>query len=410
MGGTARTMTAVMMTLTLTVMLAAVHLVSAYDLWSRINPRDLSFYQPDATTAAHPLTGETKVRNVILCIGDGMGLSQVTLASMRVGGLDGRLHMERMPVGGFVRTHSADAWVTDSAAAATAMATGVKTNNGMIGVDPQGRPWRTILEAAKDKGMATGLVATATISHATPAAFDSHIDSRKTEDTIVEQLIGGRANVLFGGGRRYFLPKTDRDSGRKDDRDLIAEAKEAGYAYVQTARELDAVRHPYMLGLFQLDAMTTAPPEPSLAALTRKAIDVLDAVKVESTGEKAGFFLMIEGGQIDWACHDNKADHVVRQVLLFDQAVEAAIDFALKDGKTLVIVAADHETGGLTLSSGDKRGPGAHWASKGHTGTPVPLWALGPGAKRFAGVCDNTDIPTRIAQLLDIRPFPQAME
>jgi len=378
----------------------------------KIDQANLSFYQGPISTEPYPLTASRKVRNVILCIGDGMGLGQVSLARLRAMGPDGKLHMERLPVSGLVRTHSANRFVTDSAAAGTAIATSIKTNNGMLGLTPDGKRQWTILEAAKAKGMATGLVATSAITHATPASFAAHVKHRRMQIAIAEQLLANRVNVLLGGGREFFLPKSDPDSSRKDNRDLIAEAREAGYAYVETAAELRAVRAPYLLGLFQVEALTTLAPEPPLALLTRKAIGALRNAEQPASGRRSGFFLMVEGSQIDWACHNNDADSCVRQTLLFDQAVKAAVDFALRDGRTLVLVTADHETGGLTIR--DKTASGTDvepaWSSDGHTASPVPIYALGPSAERFAGVYDNTEIAARLAQLLGIRPWPQRVE
>jgi len=371
---------------------------------------DLSFYQPPLSTEPYPLTTARKVRNVIFCIGDGMGLGQVTLARLRAVGPAGKLHMERLPVSGFIRTHSANRLVTDSAAAGTAMASGIKTKNGMIGQAPDGSPYRTILEAAQARGMATGLVATSAITHATPASFASHVKGRKMEADVAEQLIANRVNVLLGGGRKFFLPKSNPNSGRKDERDLLAEARDAGYVYVETAEQLRSVNAPYLLGLFQHKGLTTVAPEPMLALMTRKAIECLRNATGMSSGSNKGFFLMVEGSQIDWACHSNDAESCVRQTLLFDEAVKAAIDFALADGHTLVLVTADHETGGLTLHDGDTKEAKVKWSTKGHTGTPVPLFALGPNAEQFAGVYDNTEIPKRLAPLLGIRPWPQPLK
>lgn len=156
---------------------------------------------------------------------------------MKAAGPGGTLYMERMPVGGFVRTHSANSLVTDSAAAGTALASGVKTNNGMVGMAPDGTSYQTILEAAKVKGMVTGLVVTSTITHATPAVFASHIKSREKQDKIAEQLIANKVNVLFGGGKEYFLPKSSRGSKRTDQKDLIKQAREAGYIYLQSGKK-----------------------------------------------------------------------------------------------------------------------------------------------------------------------------
>jgi alkaline phosphatase len=372
-----------------------------------VDSDDLSFYQAPATTADYPLTRARRVKNVIFCIGDGMGINQVAVARLQAVGPKGKLHMERMPVNGLVRTHSANDLVTDSAASGTALACGIKTNNGMIGMDPGEQAYYTILELARARGMATGLVATSSITHATPASFASHVKSRKMETTIAEHLIANRVNVLFGGGRKFFLPKSAPDSARKDDKDLIAEARKAGYAYVETALQLKATRSSYMLGLFQVEALTTELPEPSLELLARKAIRTLRHARAGSSASNNGFFLMVEGSQIDWSCHHNDADNMVRQTLLFDQAVAAAIDFALRDGRTLVIVTADHETGGLTFTKGKDGRPQVHWSTGGHTGSPVPIYALGPGAETFAGVQDNTEIAKKLAQLMNLRPFPQ---
>jgi alkaline phosphatase len=379
---------------------------------------DLSFYRPSGTAESYPLTHEN-VRNVILCIGDGMGLSQVTLARAKAAGLGGRLCLERLPVTGLVQTYSQDSCVTDSAAAGTALACGVKTNNGMIGMTPDGQGYCTILEAAETQGMATGLVVTSTITHATPACFGAHVKSRLLEDKIAGQLVTNRINVLFGGGKKFFLPRSDSHSGRKDNTYLLAAAREAGYEYIETAEELRSATGPRLLGLFQLDALTTKSPEPSLAQLTEKAIQVLRqgprSADASGRATRRGFFLMVEGSQIDWACHNNDAKGAVRQTLLFDQAVGAAVDFALRDGRTLVIVTADHETGGLTLpGAGNENKPdtelNVRWSTRAHTGSPVPIYAIGPGALRFAGVQDNTEIPKKIAQLLDIRPFPRPLK
>ncbi|MHC4520235.1 MAG: alkaline phosphatase [Planctomycetota bacterium] len=375
----------------------------------KIDLTDLSFYQPPVSTAPYPLTTSKRVKNVILCIGDGMGLNQVFLARLRATGADGKLHMERLPVNGLVRTHSANRLVTDSAAAGTAISSGIKTKNGMIGMAPGGKRYRTILEAAKVKGMATGLVATSAITHATPASFAAHVKNRKMETRIAEHLIANRVNVLLGGGRAFFLPRSDPNSDRKDDRDLIAEARDAGYVYVESAAELRSVRAPYLLGLFQVEALTTIPPEPPLALLTRKAIGALRNAELSPSGQRNGFFLMVEGSQIDWAGHSNDADNCVRQTLLFDQAVKAAVDFALRDGRTLVIVTADHETGGLTIpsKSADETDVEVAWSTGGHTASPVPIYAMGPHAERFAGVYDNTEIAKRLATLLELGHWPQ---
>jgi len=403
--------TAIPLSITLVVLSWAI--ASASEVYNyptpQTDPNDISFYHAPARMQSYP-AGATRVRNVILCIGDGMGLGQVTLARMKAIGAEGKIHMQRLPVHGLISTHSANRLVTDSAAGGTALACGIKTNNGMIGMAPDETPYYSILEAAQAKGMATGLVVTCTMSHATPASFGSHVKSRKMEPEIAEQLIGNRINVLFGGGRKYFLPKSHSDSGRKDDRDLLAEAEDAGYTVIGTANQLRWARGPLVLGLFQVDAMTTLKPEPMLAEMTEKAIHILDETATDSRKYGRGFFLMVEGSQIDWACHANNAEACIRQTLLCDEAVRAAVDFAIADGRTLVVVTADHETGGLTIPEGSLKGDEikVHWSTKGHSASPVPVYAIGPKSETFGGVYDNTEIPQRIAQALGIKPFPQA--
>lgn len=372
----------------------------------------LGFYKPSSETTHYPPAKNTQVRNVVLFIGDGMGFGPVALARMEAAGPDGRLYMERMPVTAFVRTHSADAVVTDSAAAATALATGCKTNNGMVSVSPEGKKYLTILEAAKSKGMATGLVATSTITHATPAGFAAHNKSRNNQQRIAEDLLANKVNIILGGGREYFLPKTNANSKRTDQKDLIDQAKNSGYSYVQTAEQLASAQGPYILGLFQNGALTTEAPEPALAELTEKAIEILSRKKKGLFQKKKGFFLMVEGSQIDWACHDNNAANAVRQTLLFDRAVKSALDFAAKDKHTLVIVTADHDTGGLAINGVNSQTKDLElsWSTTGHTASPVPLFAYGPGAELFCGTYDNTDVPKKIAKLLGIKSFPKILE
>lgn len=363
---------------------------------------DVSFYSPPTDTKPYPVFENGKVKNIIFLIGDGMGLAQLQAARIRAVGTSGKLYIEKLPVTGIKRTHSANSLITDSAASGTALAAGVKTNNGMIGVTPEGKKVKSILEAARDKGMATGLVATSTITHATPASFASHVPSRSDEATIATHIIENRVNVIFGGGKKFFVPQTFEGSGRKDAKNLVDEAKEFGYKFVETKDEMSAADGEYILGLFQMEPMTTVGPEPMIAEMTSKVIEILSR-------DKDGFFLMVEGSQIDWECHDNDPDNTIRQTLLFDLAVKEAMDFALKDRETLVIVTADHETGGIAINGGILSGNVLilGWTTKGHTGSPVPVYAFGPHAQRFTGVLDNTDVPKILAELLNVSPFPE---
>lgn len=337
-------------------------------------------------------------KNVILLIGDGMGPAQVSLARLS---LQTPLAMDSMRYAGLVTTHSADSTITDSAAAGTALATGFKTNNGMISTLPDGTPVQTILEVAQRMGKAVGLVSTVTITDATPAVFASHVATRKSQADIAPQFLEKKVDVILGGGRAYFIPKSQPDSKREDERDLTSEAKSAGYVCVDTRDGMLSAKGAKLLGLFADSSMSTKPPEPSVAEMAEKAISILSA-------DKDGFFVMIEGGKIDHACHANDAAAALKEILDFDAAVGKALDFARTHPDTLVIMTADHETGGMTIVYPDK-GSAARFkvafSTTGHTACNVPVLAYGPGADRFGGVLDNTDVPKRIAQLWGTKSF-----
>jgi alkaline phosphatase len=357
--------------------------------------------QPPQSSSKPAVSYQIHVQNVILLIGDGMSLAVVDAARFHEGGNSGKLQLDRMPVTGLVRTCSADKLVTDSAASATALSTGQKTKNGMLGMTPDRRKWMTLLEACQSRGMVCGLLATSSITHATPAAFASHIDNRKGQDEIAEQLLEHKVDVLLGGGKAYFQPHSARDSKRKDKRDLLAEAREKGYEVVLTRDAMMGSKSLLVLGLFALEGMKTTPPEPSLAEMAVKAMESLSA-------RAKGFFLMIEGSQIDWAAHRNDAEGTIRQTLDFDAAVGRTLDFAAANGHTLVLVTADHETGGAAVTGGNLNGLKIKigWSTRGHAAGSAPLFAFGPGAEQFTGFQENTDIPIKTARLLKIEPFP----
>jgi alkaline phosphatase len=338
-------------------------------------------------------------RNVVIMIGDGMGVAHLSLTRITEPGGRERLNIDSMPIGGFARTYSQDSLITDSAAAATALATGCKTKNGMISTTAEGASIPTILELMQKRGMLTGLVTTTTITHATPAGFGAHVSSRGDESDIAPQYIAKKIDVLLGGGRSFFIPQGESLSRRKDSLNLISEAKSAGYNVAETKDQLMQVNGGRVLGLFQMGHLTMDAPEPSLADMTGKALEVL------SKGGK-GFFLMVEGGQIDFAAHANNADGVVKQVVGFDDAVGRALRFARLHGDTLVIVTADHETGGLSLCYPEKNSGkriAAKWGAMGHSASDVPVFAEGPGSRKFSGLQNNTDIPKKIAALLGVK-------
>ena len=295
-----------------------------------------------------------RARNVILFIGDGMGPAQVEMArqySREVRNQPLRM-LEMAGAGrmGVCFTRSSDALVTDSAAAGTALATGSKTKNGMIAQDPEGKRLPTILELAKERGLKTGLVATSTISHATPASFAAHVPSRGTEAEIAARMLALGPDVLLGGGVDFCRPRA-AGGKREDDVDLVERARQAGYAVALTREDLSTCKAGRVLGLFSpahmapaLGRERSAPTQPGLVEMTRKALDLL-------AGEK-GFFLMVEGSQIDHRCHSNDGPGALAEVLEFDEAVGLAYEFARRRDDTLVMVTADHETGGLAFTGG----------------------------------------------------------
>ncbi|MFQ5950469.1 MAG: alkaline phosphatase [Candidatus Geothermarchaeales archaeon] len=356
--------------------------------------------------------------SVILMIGDGMGSGQLSAAKISLG-LEGvifypfplpgeeisvtgsRLKIEGLTHGGTMTTNSIRDVSTDSAASATAMATGFKAHNNRISILPNGTELPTVLEFAESLGMSTGLVTTTRVTHATPAAFASHVTSRNRENEIAFQLIHSGVDVLLGGGRGHLLPQSDPDSDRFDDRDLIQEAVSLGFTYTDTRAQMlelapDAEK---LLGLFTLDHMNyewerNPEAEPSLEEMTEIAIRILSR-------NPKGFFLMVEGGRIDHAGHENNMGNVIEDTLAFDEAVGVALDFVRLQGNTTLIVTADHETGGLSILEGAIDGPPrVEWSWNGHTANLVPVFSEGPFASLFSGLIDNTDIGKNIFRVL----------
>lgn len=288
--------------------------------------------------------------NVILIIGDGMGFGAIQIARNFLMGPDGRFTFEEFPHVAIVTTHSLDNLVTDSAAAATAIATGHKTNNGMISMLPDGTVVPTILEAMQKAGKAVGIVVTNTVYDATPAAFTAHWNTRGGSEQIALQQFEKGIDVLLGGGRDRFLPAGVADGKRTDGRNLMAEAEALGYVVVTDRESLQQAEGDRILGLFntsymsyQNDRIYLGTDEPTLAEMTEKALSIL-------AGKENGFFLLIEGSRIDHAAHGGDLHGVVAEMADFEQAVALAYEFAKADGNTLVIVTADHDTMGLSAT------------------------------------------------------------
>jgi len=324
-----------------------------------------------------------EIRNVILMIGDGMGLPVIS-AAITVSELP--LNVERCTSIGMQKTSSDDRYITDSGAAGTALATGNKTKNGAIGVDSGGNRLKSILEIAEEYGLSTGLVSTSSLTHATPASFIAHQSDRSSYEDIALDFLKTDIDVLIGGGYDHFAK-------RSDNLNLLDSLKIKGYEVDTSLTAILNSVSPKLAGF-------TAPVhEPyrlkgrgeMLPLATWKAIDILNK-------NNKGFFLMVEGSQIDWAAHANNADTLLVEVLDFDQAVGVALDFAQTDGHTLVIITADHETGGVTITGGDIKTHGVRlsFSTTDHTAVMVPVYAFGPGADKFTGIYDNTEVFQKI--------------
>lgn len=329
-----------------------------------------------------------KPKNVIMLIGDGMGVAHV-FAGLTANG--GHLFLENFKQVGFSKTQSASSYITDSAAGGTALSSGYKTYNGAIGVNTDTIPQKTVLEMAEAKGLATGLVSTSAITHATPASYIAHQGSRGSYEDIAADFLKTDIDVFIGGGYKHFAV-------RKDKRDLTKDLQEKGYQVLRNPEDIYKVKSGKLAGLTADEHNEVFPKRKmDLPLSTQTALNILSQ-------NKKGFFVMIEGSQIDWGAHQNNTIYVVNEMLDFDRAIGKALEFAAKDGETLIVVTADHETGGMAITGGDmKTGMVKGAFSTGdHTAVMVPVFAYGPGAENFAGIQENTDIPKKIMNLLGL--------
>ena len=335
-----------------------------------------------------------KAKNVIFLIGDGMGLTQISAAAIKN---NNTLNLMKFPIVGIHNCQPSEGLITDSAAGATAFSMGKKTFNGAIGLDKDSVAHQTVLERCDEMGMATGMVATSTIVHATPASFISHRPSRKQYEDIAEDFMATEIDYFVGGGKRYF----DRRS--KDDRNLIEEMQKAGYVVSDYFQE--------DFSDLKIDASSnfayfTADDDPIPYSKGRDYLLNASAVGMDflkAHGGDKGFFMMIEGSQIDWGGHANDADYVISELLEFDKVIGHALRFAQEDGETLVVVTADHETGGMAINSGSTQDSLKISFSSGyHTATMIPVFAYGPGSELFSGTYENTEIYTMLMKAMDI--------
>lgn len=340
--------------------------------------------QPYETVSVKEPKGR-KVKNIIFMIGDGMGLEQISAAWVCNGG---KLNLDNFTNVGIQRTYSANRLVTDSAAAGSALATGHKTNNGMISMTPDTVAVKSLAEEAMEKGKRTGAAVTCRVNDATPAVFFSHSASRKNQEDIVEQMAGSGVYFLSGGGTKFW-----RD--REDGKDISEDVKARGYSYVETKEDLMAVENGPVIAL--MDSYELKPSLDRgdiLPATVTKALELLD--------NRKGFFLMIEGSMIDDGGHDNKAGHTMEEIFDFDRTLGIVLEWAAKDGQTLVIVTADHATGGMTLLSGsiDEKRIRVNYSTTGHNGIALPVFAWGPHSEDFVGIYENTELSDRIRALI----------
>ncbi|MEM6321427.1 MAG: alkaline phosphatase, partial [Bacteroidota bacterium] len=323
-------------------------------------------------------------KNIILLVGDGMGLAQVSTSFYFNKRKSNFLRFKEI---GLHQNNPSNAKITDSAAGATAFSAGVKSYNGAIGVDKDTQAVETIIEILSQKGLHTGVVSTSSITHATPASFYAHVKSRRMQEEIAEYLVNSKVDFIAGGGQKFF-------NDRKDSRNLLEELKLKGFT-VETEKlakrgmEIDQ-KYAFLLAPDYMPKMQQGRGD-FLPNATNLALDYLAQAP-------KGFFLLVEGSQIDWGGHANDANYIIEEMKDFDKTIGEALDFAEKDGNTLVVVTADHETGGFALSAtkvrrqDDYRGITPTFSTGGHTAALIPVFAYGPGAERFKGIYQNRDI------------------
>jgi alkaline phosphatase len=327
-------------------------------------------------------------RNVVIMFADGAAATQWNFGDYTSGLLRKQPFATTQTVLrsgtlGALSTSSSDSYVTDSAAAASAMSTGHKVNNGAISMSPDGKPLRTLMQAARQAGKRIGLVTTATVYDATPAAFSINVKSRRDSQAVVDAYATLKPEVLLGGGANYFLPENGGGK-RKDARDVIAEFRAAGYEIARDTSQLKAARGPKVLGLFASEDLDfeidrNAAEQPSTADMAQAALDAL------SRSSPNGFVLLVENENTDTAAHANDASSLMRALWAFDDAVKVALDFQVRNPGTLVLVTGDHETGGFSATSAFKDLSSASSGNR-FTAGPEQVQMLGRITKSFAAM------------------------
>ena len=333
-----------------------------------------------------------KAKNVIYMIGDGMALPQVYAAMLAS---NEEMTFSQFPYIGVVDTHSASNDITDSAAGGTALASDHKTKNSMVGMNPDTIPVVTVLEALAEQGKETGIVVTSYVTHATPATFYAKVPKRSQyEDIAVQMAENPYLNLIIGGGMKHF-------NHRKDSIDLVARMEnELGWKVYDTLVDIDTTCKKYAVMAHKSHMPHAAERGDFLPRAVKTALKTLNDAE-------NGFFLMVEGSQIDFACHANDSTWMMDEMMDFDYAVKVALDFAKKDGNTLVVVTADHETGGLTLPDpkGKYTNVTFNYSTSSHTCLPVMVYAYGPGAEQFTGWMQNRDLKCKIMNACGFENF-----
>lgn len=337
------------------------------------------------------LENEPPPRNIILLIGDGMGISQISAGMYSK---KKPLHIEDFRVIGLQKTYAADDLITDSAAGSTAFATGSKTNRSVLGLDAEGNKLPNIFEQAKAREYALGLLTTSSIVHATPAGFFAHVPLRSQYEDIAEQLAQAEVDFFMGGGMRYFNKR------EKDGKNLIEDMENNGHnIYNAYDEELYSIIPDFSRGF----GYFTAKEDPPGALQGRKYLPPATRIGTRFLQKRSGkgFLFIVEGAQIDWAGHAKDQDYLIAEMLDFDDAVGEALAYAKRNKETLVIVTADHETGGYAIQPGSRRDSLiAGFTCEDHTASLVPVFAYGPRADLFRGIYENTAIYNKMVQAL----------
>jgi alkaline phosphatase len=340
----------------------------------------------------------SKAKNVILLIGDGTGLSQISSAFYFK---KTRPNYARFKHIGLISTSSSREDITDSAAGATAFAAGIKTYNGAIGVADDSTNVKTLVEIVSRLNIKTGVISTSSIQHATPASFYAHVLNRGRYEDIAADMVTSDIDFFAGGGKQFF-------NKRKDGKNLLENLEAKGFGIDTTGLSNFSEINQYSKMAYLLAENHMNPVAKGRGDFLPKATE-LGIQFLNKDPDNANFFVMIEGSQIDWGGHANDAAYLISELIDFDDAIGKALDFAEKDGNTLVIVTADHETGGFTLASTlKKREDGTSYSdyneitgtfsTKGHSATLIPVFAYGPGAEAFSGVYENTEIFHKILE------------